>query len=107
MSKAITCFDCIQGGKYVLVGFDEGSVKLYETESAKCLKSFDSHTKWISAVEFNPKVESLFLSSSFDGTVKVWDTRQPEAPLYTLKSKAIDMVYDVKWMGKSKLVFGG
>jgi len=47
----------------------------------------------------------LFLSGSYDGTVKLWDLRNEETPIATLKHKSESTedykVFAVEWNGAS------
>jgi WD40 repeat protein len=57
-------------------------------------------------VRFNPTVEHIFLSGSYDGAIKLWDLRNEETPLATLKRKdgAVSELYKVfalEWNGPS------
>jgi WD40 repeat protein len=57
-------------------------------------------------------VESLFLSASFDGSVKMWDIRNDEKALASLKSKSKDTEQDYKvftaeWNGTEQILTGG
>jgi WD40 repeat protein len=54
----------------------------------------------------------LFLSGSYDGTVKLWDLRNEETALSTMKHKdaaATDdyKVFAVEWNGASHIISGG
>ncbi|KYQ92113.1 hypothetical protein DLAC_06953 [Tieghemostelium lacteum] len=47
----------------------------------------DAHTKYINVIKFAHRSPSVFVSTSFDGTVKVWDLRSSHTtPNYTIKT---------------------
>jgi ribosome biogenesis protein YTM1 len=81
--------------------------------SERTFKSqYESHDRWVSRVKFNENVENLFISSSYDGTVKVWDVRNEETPLFTLKRKQESpsdeyKVFATEWNGPSQIISGG
>ena len=55
-------------------------------------------------MKFNQSVDNLFLSGSYDGTVKLWDIRNEETALATMKhsSQTDDYkVFAVEWNGSS------
>ena len=55
----------------------------------------------------------MFLSGSYDGTVKLWDMRNEEKPISTLKRRNKEeneddfKVFAVEWNGASKILSGG
>lgn len=54
----------------------------------------------------------MFLSGSYDGTVKLWDLRNNEKPLSVLKRKGGSeeedyKVFGVEWNGASTILSGG
>ena len=52
------------------------------------MSQYESHDKWVSQVKFNQNVDNIFISAAYDGTVKLWDLRNEEMPIATLKRKA-------------------
>jgi len=43
-----------------------------------------SHQGWVVAVSWSPDNEHQLLSGSYDSTVRLWDTRSPKVPLFTI-----------------------
>ena len=85
-------------------------IRLWDVRSGVSEKTFksqyESHDKWISQVRFNYNVDNIFLSGSYDGTVKLWDLRNEESPLATLKRKEQPgsedfKIFAVEWNGPS------
>ncbi|KAG0553421.1 hypothetical protein KC19_12G010200 [Ceratodon purpureus] len=64
-----------------------------------------SHTSWISACKWHPKSSFHILTASFDGTVKLWDTRAT-IPLITLNQHK-DKVLSADWWKNDNIVSGG
>ncbi|XP_060517250.1 ribosome biogenesis protein WDR12 homolog [Cylas formicarius] len=84
-------------------------IRLYDprsTEGSVCKVMFTSHTLWVSSVAWSKYSEHLFLSGSYDSTVKMWDTRSPKAPLYNLQGHE-GQVLVVDWSNSKYLVSGG
>ncbi|GMP27831.1 hypothetical protein CsSME_00003644 [Camellia sinensis var. sinensis] len=63
-------------------------VALYDIDSGKCLQLFkDIHRGPINVAKFAHHSPSIFVTSSFDHDVKMWDLRQqPLQPCYTVSS---------------------
>lgn len=61
-----------QPGKYAATGSRDKTVKLWDTASGQCLRTFVGHDNWVRALIFHPSGKFL-LSASDDKTVKVWD----------------------------------
>eukprot|EP00808_Paulinella_micropora_P017276 g24504.t1 len=107
-----TCFD-IPGKEIntLILGSDEGYVykaQLYEhkVRESPIVESFKAHEAPITALACQPTAGSksdLFLTSSYDWTVKLWSNRL-RTPIITFES-AKDYVYDVQWSPKHPAVF--
>lgn len=91
-NKVIFCMDAPKSSasnNLIAFGGAERTVRLWDRRQregilAKALRSYQSHTSWISALSWHPKSEHHLLTASFDGTAKVWDIRS-EIPLYSVQ----------------------
>lgn len=84
-------------------------IRLYDprsTEGTICKTMFTSHSLWVSSVTWSKYDTHLFLSGSYDSTVKMWDTRSSKAPLYNLEGHE-GQVLAVDWSNNKYLVSGG
>ena len=88
--KVPTCMDTSQEST-LITGHEDAVVRLWDVRSGTSEKTFksqyESHEMWISKVKFNNHVDNIFLSGSYDGSVKLWDLRNEETPLASLKRK--------------------
>ncbi|GHP07320.1 peroxisomal targeting signal 2 receptor [Pycnococcus provasolii] len=67
------------------------------------IRSFDEHTYCVYAAAWNAAHKDVFASASGDGTVKVWDTRQPHSVLTVRASRS--EVLSVDWNKYADCVF--
>uniref|UniRef100_A0A0K0EKJ9 Cir_N domain-containing protein n=1 Tax=Strongyloides stercoralis TaxID=6248 RepID=A0A0K0EKJ9_STRER len=58
--------------------------------------SFQSHKSWISAVQWCRTKDHLFVTASYDNSIKMWDVRSPKVNLYDLFGHE-DRVLCVDW----------
>ena len=59
-------------GKWITVGGGDGIVRIWDTVTGAELAKSDAHSKWVVGLRFNADGSRL-LSSSIDGTARVWD----------------------------------
>jgi WD40 repeat protein len=59
-------------GKYALSGSEDATLKLWDIESGRELRTFVGHHDWVNAVAFSPDGKRV-VSGSRDRTVKLWD----------------------------------
>ncbi|WP_165233301.1 WD40 repeat domain-containing serine/threonine protein kinase [Aquisphaera insulae] len=76
---AVTAIAFRADGRLATGGADS-VVRLWDVDSGEELRRFQGHTDRIYALAFSPDGVTL-ASSSFDRTVRLWDTSQPPRPL--------------------------
>ena len=59
-------------GKFLASGSDDDTIKLWDLQTGKLIKSFEGHTKIIEAIAFSPDGKYI-ASASDDMTVELWD----------------------------------
>lgn len=80
--------------RFASVGGDK-SVFLWDVATAQTLRRFTGHAARVNAVAFGGEGDSVLVSGSFDGTVKVWDCKsRSDRPIMTF-SEAKDSVSTV------------
>lgn len=106
--KTITCLDSTS--QYVFGGFEDGVVRVFDLRKSSsstrssAVQTYVAHDKWLSQIKCNPQAENVFLTSSYDGKIKMWDLRNPTEPLSVLKRTTAsneDKVFALAWNGAS------
>ena len=72
-TKAIRCSP-VTDTLCFTAGYDK-TIKLWDAETHRCLKTMSGHTDGVWSVNYMKDGRSL-ISSSVDGSVKIWDTNQ-------------------------------
>jgi len=70
--KYVTCTAFSSNGKYVLTGSKDNTIKLWNIENGKEIRSFNQHTNKINSVSFSADGTKI-LSSSADNTAIIFD----------------------------------
>jgi ribosome biogenesis protein len=98
-NKAVHCIATPSDGKAAVVAFGgpEKVLRIWDRRqreageglngdglSAFAVRSFSSHSGWISCLAWHPSSEHHVVSGSYDGTAKLWDLRAA-VPLATLE----------------------
>lgn len=107
--KSFLCSSWSPLNRTLLTGSADRFIRLYDPRTAEgsmCKATYVSHTQWVSALNWSPNNEFLFISGAYDNCVKMWDTRSPRAPLYDLTGH-YDKVLCVDWSNNEQLVSGG
>ena len=59
-------------GRRIVSGSHDGTLRLWNTDSGKCLRVLEGHRGWAIACAFSPDGRRI-VSGSNDGTLRVWD----------------------------------
>jgi len=59
-------------GNFVVGGYKNGQITVWETQTQKVILQLQAHTEKITDISFSP-TGKMFVSASYDGTVKVWE----------------------------------
>eukprot|EP00762_Andalucia_godoyi_P002785 ANDGO_04516.mRNA.1 putative WD repeat-containing protein alr2800 len=89
----------------MLCTFSDGSIGLYNTRRRRYdYRSEAGHTETIFDCRFSPSNPDTLLTSSYDGSVKMWDIASMELVLEFVRVKAV--IYSVSWCRGKPLVAG-
>jgi ribosome biogenesis protein YTM1 len=112
-NRAVTCVDTcpIYNNNIVAYGSTDGILRIWDSRDKTCrekneLKTFSSHTEWLSTISWCPKREFLLASGSFDGSIVVWDIRV-ETPLATISRAHNGKVLSISWFKPEMITSGG
>ena len=98
--------------KTFLVGYIDGTVKYYDLNSNKAVNIFkDINTKYgyISDICMSNDKDNhpmTFVTSSYDGNLKIWDIRGGRVPLYKINTAQTEKNYAAKFNGNN-IISGG
>lgn len=71
----------------LLSGSADGTVKLWDLTTRRCMQTFTHHTGKVQVVHWSPHTAALMLSGSYDGTAQVVDCRDANV-VFTLRMPA-------------------
>ncbi|XP_026677185.1 LOW QUALITY PROTEIN: uncharacterized protein LOC103506297 [Diaphorina citri] len=95
--------------KLVITASADKQIRLYDPkvkEGAIVKSTFSSHKEWVQSVRWSPIDPQLFVSASFDNSVKLWDLRSPKVPLFDMLGHE-DKVMCVNWSDYRYIMSGG
>ncbi|KJP88581.1 hypothetical protein AK88_01661 [Plasmodium fragile] len=95
-TQSITCIDFNPFQKNLfLMGTSTGKIYLYSsTFTDNHLRLYNEHCMSVNAVSYNPFRRAIFISASYDWTIRIWDQARSRS-LLVLDIK--ECVYDVRW----------
>lgn len=68
-------FSYTPDGLYLVLARLDKTLELFEPDSKTRVKSFIGHTDVVSSVTFHPTQPNIMMSSSWDGTTRIWDIK--------------------------------
>ncbi|GMR54305.1 hypothetical protein PMAYCL1PPCAC_24500, partial [Pristionchus mayeri] len=71
----------------IIAGLTDACPRLYDPKSSEgsfLKQSYIGHKGWVTGVRWTERDEYSFISSSFDGTVKMWDCRSAKTPVFDI-----------------------
>ena len=94
----ITFYENQTNTNCVLTGHIHGQVRMFDDrENSKTTsKMFKSHNFYVSSIRFNPSNPSIFASSDYSGSLKIWDMRA-DFPLYSISCHDNEKIFDIAW----------
>ena len=81
-SKAVTTLAYNVENGLCVSGHNDGLLRFWDPRANgrnPIVKTLKAHKSWISKVEWNPLRPSVFLSASYDSSLKIWDLRSTAA----------------------------
>ncbi|XP_066447490.1 apoptotic protease-activating factor 1 isoform X1 [Eleutherodactylus coqui] len=91
-STILYCDICTTN-QIVAMALSHYAVQLWDIDSSTKIADFNAHLSWVYCVKFSPE-GSLFLTSSDDQTVKLWETSKVCNPSGTVLKREFDVVFN-------------
>ncbi len=89
--RVIECIAISPDGRYMLVGSNDATARLWEIDSGKIVRTFSGHNEGITSVAFSPDRTRVVTGSS-DGTARVWETESGSQLMLLDISARVDSV---------------
>ena len=95
-----------QQTKQIISGSWDNYIKIWDLEVDLSINTLLIHSEKISDIEWNEHCANVFASASEDGTVRIYDNREVEKPVFTLHTEKIHYPTAIAWLEENKLVCG-
>ena len=109
--KLVTTLDFNSHQNLIASGHNDNSIRIWDIRSNSDLvvKSYTSHSKWVSAVKWSTINPNMLISGAHDGKVKFWDLRSTLA-MYTIDAhmdKVLAIDFHTEASGEQVIVTAG
>jgi WD40 repeat protein len=105
VSKSLTRSGCADQRRAVS-GADDGTIRLWDVESGRCLRVLDGNTKNILSVEWSADARWILSGGgAADKTVRLWDVKTGHC-LCALKGHA-GGIWSIAWSAEQQHAFSG
>lgn len=95
------------GGKFLITGARDKSIKMWSIQTGKCVWSVDkAHGNWVRGLVFHP-TGKYFLSCSDDKSIKVWSTQVGTEPRLKIDAAHGLFVTTIDWCSSMDLCATG
>ncbi|XP_054709870.1 WD repeat and SOCS box-containing protein 1-like isoform X2 [Uloborus diversus] len=84
-------------------GHSNGRIRTWDVKTGKLILELMDHTDMVSHLSFNPTGNLVLISSSYDGTLKIWDFHEDGNMFQTLKMNSRP-IYSCCWSPDGKTI---
>ncbi len=105
LGKKISNIRFKPGENKIAVGYDNGTVELWDTEGRKKISEFRAHEGEINDIRFNGRLSQM-ATAGIDGTLKLWDTDDLLSPPVTFTNKE-DLVIAFEFSPDGEVILSG